>query len=198
MQQFLDGHDPSLPVIIILQLCKLKKMTAANVELTQVVSQMFVPPVLSVADDLLQTPRMTIEDLIESTQDSYTVISARCPVPRYKVHLQVIDDTRSITFVMFDRVVFQVVGLTAQDLLDYMNNDPSSPPYPRELDLFVNKWMLFKAEVTDANLYRNWRGYNVKKVTSDADVISRFTSLHGIQVRFCQCQFQSLRMWFIS
>ncbi|PNX66778.1 hypothetical protein L195_g055274 [Trifolium pratense] len=67
-------------------------MTAANVELTQVVSQMFVPPVLSVADDLLQTPRMTIEDLIESTQDSYTVISARCPVPRFISKLLMIQD----------------------------------------------------------------------------------------------------------
>ncbi|PNY15141.1 replication protein A 70 kDa DNA-binding subunit [Trifolium pratense] len=251
MQQFLDGHDPSLPVIIILQLCKLKKylgvmgvsnsfygtklflnadmpdvasyierMNAANVELTQVVSQMSGPPVISVADDLLQTPRMTIEDLIESTQKCCGSVLAwgcefdmdagwfyqactkcssrisfvsgqlycdkckmpRTAVPRYKVHLQVIDDTGSITFVMFDRVVFQVVGLTAQDLLDSMNNDASSPPYPPQLDMFVNKWMLFKVEVSDANLYRNWRGYNVKKVTSDDNVISQFTALHGIKL----------------
>jgi hypothetical protein len=46
-----------------------------------------------------------------------------CPIGvRYKVHLQVIDDTGSITFVMFDRVVSQVLGRTAQDLLDAMNN----------------------------------------------------------------------------
>jgi hypothetical protein len=43
-------------------------MDVANVELTQVVSQMSGPMVLSVADDLLQTPRMTIEDLIDSTK----------------------------------------------------------------------------------------------------------------------------------
>jgi hypothetical protein len=43
-------------------------MNIANVELTQVVSQVSGPVVLSVADDLLQTPRMTIEDLIESTE----------------------------------------------------------------------------------------------------------------------------------
>ncbi|XP_045798032.1 uncharacterized protein LOC123892275 [Trifolium pratense] len=195
-------------------------MNAANVELTQVVSQMSGPPILSVSDDLLQTPRMTIEGLIESTQKCYGSVLAwacefdmeagwfyqactkcasrinfvsgqlycdkckmpRTAVPRYKVHLQVIDDTGSITFVMFDRVVFQVVGLTAQDLLDAMNNDPSSPSYPKELDMFVNKWMLFKVEVTDANFYRNWRGYNVKKVTSDEDIIKRFTSLHGINL----------------
>ncbi|PNX80985.1 replication protein A 70 kDa DNA-binding subunit, partial [Trifolium pratense] len=92
MQQFLDSHDPYLPLIIILQLCKLKKflgsmgisnsfygsesflnaeipeMNAANVELTQLVSQTTGPALINVAHDLLQTPKMTIEDLIESTQ----------------------------------------------------------------------------------------------------------------------------------
>jgi hypothetical protein len=31
------------------------------------------------------------------------------------------DDTGSITFIMFDRVVTQFIGRTAQDLLDTMN-----------------------------------------------------------------------------
>jgi hypothetical protein len=42
--------------------------------------------------------------------------------------------------------------------------------------------MLFKVEVTDANLFRNWRGYAVKKLTSDEEIINRFTTLHGINV----------------
>ncbi|GAU39680.1 hypothetical protein TSUD_320940 [Trifolium subterraneum] len=193
MQQFIDGHDSSLPVIMVLQLGKLKKylgegsmgisnsfygtklflnaqipevttyierMIAANVELTQVVSQMSGPVIMTVADDLLQTPRMTIEDLIESNQKCFGSVLAwayefdtdagwfyqactrcasritfivgqlycdkckmpRTAIPRFKVHLQVIDDTGSITFIMFDRVVSQVLGRTAQDLLDTMNN----------------------------------------------------------------------------
>jgi hypothetical protein len=48
----------------------------------------------------------------------------------------------------------------------------------------VDKRMLFKIEVTDANLYRNWRCYTVKKVTDDDDIISHFASLHGINVYF--------------
>ncbi|PNY14280.1 replication factor A protein [Trifolium pratense] len=244
MQRFLDSNDPSLPVIIILQLCSMgvsnsfygsklylnaelpdvasyiERMNVANVELTQVVSQMSGPPIISVADDLLQTPRMTIEDLIESTQKCCGSVLAwacefdmdagwfyqactrcasrinfvagqlycdkckmpRTAVPRYKLNLQVIDNTGSITFVMFDRVVFQVVGLTAQDMLDSMNNDPNSTTYPRELDVFINKRMLFKVEVTDANLYRNWRGYTVKKMTADEEIINQFTTLHGISL----------------
>jgi hypothetical protein len=48
--------------------------------------------------------------------------------------------------------------------------------------VFVNRRMLFKVEVTDANLYRNWRGYTVKKLSDEEDVINRFTELHGINV----------------
>ncbi|MCI09205.1 replication protein A 70 kDa dna-binding subunit, partial [Trifolium medium] len=67
MQQFLDTHDSSLPVIPEV-FDYIERMNVANVELTQVVSQMTRPVMLSVADDLLQTPKMTIEDLIESTE----------------------------------------------------------------------------------------------------------------------------------
>jgi hypothetical protein len=45
-------------------------MNASNVELTQCVSQMTGPTLISTADDLLQTRRMTIEDLIEATEVS--------------------------------------------------------------------------------------------------------------------------------
>jgi pilus assembly protein TadC len=43
-------------------------MNVSNVELTQCVSQMTGPTLISTADDLLQTKRMTIEDLIEATK----------------------------------------------------------------------------------------------------------------------------------
>ncbi|KAK2378193.1 replication protein A 70 kDa DNA-binding subunit [Trifolium repens] len=244
MQRFLDTHDPSLPVLTVIDSgvmgisnafygTKLffnadipevtdyvERMNAANVELTQVLSQVSGPPMLSIADDLLQTRRMTIEDLIESTEKCYGTVLAwaceidnesgwcyqactrcasritfmggqlycvkcnvpRTSVPRFKVNLQVMDDTGSITFIMFDRVVAQFIGRTAQDLLDAANRGPNSGAYPNELDVFVNKRMLFKVEVTDANLFRNWRGYAVKKLSSDEELINRFTALHGINV----------------
>ncbi|KAK2386767.1 replication protein A 70 kDa DNA-binding subunit [Trifolium repens] len=249
MQQFLDKHDPALPVIIIFQLCKLKKylgfmgisnsfhgsklflnaglpdvsdyierMNVSNVELTQCVSQMTGPTLISTADDLLQTKRMTIEDLIEATERCHGSVLAwtcefatdagwfyqactkcssrigfiggqlycqkcrlpRTAIPKFKVHLEVIDNTGSITFILFDRVVSQVVGRTAQDLLDSISDNQRDSPFPSELDVFVNKRMLFKVEVTDANLYRNWRGYTVKKLSDEETIITRFTELHGI------------------
>jgi len=43
-------------------------LNEADVSLSQVMSQMTAPPLLSVSEDLLQTQRMTIEDLIEATE----------------------------------------------------------------------------------------------------------------------------------
>jgi hypothetical protein len=57
--------------------------------------------------------------------------------------------------------------------------------------------MLFKVEVTDANLFRNWRGYAVKKLSSDEELINRFTALHGINV-YLQFGFLILHFSLVS
>jgi len=54
--------------------------------------------------------------------------------------------------------------------------------YPAELNAFVDKRMLFKVEVSDANLFRNWHSYTVKKMSSDDEIINRFLILHGLKV----------------
>jgi membrane protein required for beta-lactamase induction len=56
-------------------------------------------------------------------------------------------------------------------------------PYPPDLDIFVDKRALFKVEVSDANLFRNWQSFTVKKLTLDDDTINRFLTLHGLNVR---------------
>lgn len=66
---------------------------------------------------------------------------------RFKVHLQVIDNTGSTTFILFDRVVSQVLGRTVHELLDGMANRNHVAPYPPDLDIFVDKHALFKVEV---------------------------------------------------
>lgn len=43
-------------------------------------------------------------------------------VPRFKLHVIVMDDIGSTTFVLFDRIVTQIVGRNVQDLIDEMEN----------------------------------------------------------------------------
>jgi len=62
----------------------------------------------------------------------------------------------------------------------YRGNDLTD--YPTELNVFVDKRMLFKVKVSDANLFRNWRSYTVKKLTDNDEIIKNFLALHGISV----------------
>ena len=45
-----------------------RRLDGTNLQLTPVISQMTGPVVLSLSDDLLQTQRMTIGELIEATE----------------------------------------------------------------------------------------------------------------------------------
>lgn len=67
------------------------------------------------------------------------------------------------SFVKFDRVVSRAVGRWSQSFLDAISEANTSAECPLELKMFVDKRMLFKVEVSDANLYRNRRNYIVKK-----------------------------------
>lgn len=49
------------------------RMNGGDVELTQVVSQMSGPTIVPLSDDLLQTQRMTIEDLIETSEVEFLI-----------------------------------------------------------------------------------------------------------------------------
>jgi len=82
---------------------------------------------------------------------------------RYKLHVQVIDSSGSTGFILFDRNVSAFVSRSVQDLIDAQPNNAKD--YPAELDLFIGKQMLFKVEVTEANLLHNWRSYAVKRTT---------------------------------
>lgn len=93
-----------------------------------------------------------------------------------------IDNTGSTTFVLFDWVVSQAVGRSAQSYLDAMSEATTAAECPQDLKMFVDKRMLFKVEVSDANLYHNWRGYTVKKMTMNDRIIKQIIDLHGISL----------------
>ncbi|GAU47014.1 hypothetical protein TSUD_403240 [Trifolium subterraneum] len=146
MQQFIDGHDSTLPVIMVLQFGKLKKyLGSMGVSNAFYGTKLFLNGQIPEVAAYIEKHVLDVLQELLSLVASYTVTNAKCHE-------------------------LQFLGRW------------SSNNYPSELDVFVEKRLLFKVEVTDANLYRNWRGYTVKKVTDDADTIARFISLHGITV----------------
>ncbi|XP_045817061.1 uncharacterized protein LOC123910068 isoform X2 [Trifolium pratense] len=195
------------------------RMNSGEVELTQGVSKITGHVVVPLADDLMQTQRMTIEELVESPNPcSGSVLATVCEietgstwyyqactecaasisllngqlycgkcgqnrtaVSRFKVHVVVMDDSGSITFVLFDRVVTEILGRNVADLIAEFNQGIGSDSYPPDLNMFINKQMLFKVEITKGHVNKRYNNYNVKRATDDAAIIQKFISLHNIK-----------------
>ncbi|KAK2375834.1 calcium-dependent protein kinase [Trifolium repens] len=67
-------------------------------------------------------------------------------------------------------VVSQMTGPITLSL--FASDTAEDLVYPPELNVFVEKKMLFKGEVSDANLFHNWHGYIVKKLTENENITS--------------------------
>lgn len=148
---------------------------AIEVTVTQGLSQASETLMVPLADDQLQSRMMTIEELIESSEQCNVIVfasicgiepeynwyydactkcaarikiiagrmfCARCNqsrnvVPRFKLHVELIDNTRSTSFILFDRNVANHVGRSVQDLIDAQGQASNSLGYPKELELLV-------------------------------------------------------------
>lgn len=102
-------------------------------------------------------------------------------VPRYKLHVIVMDDTGSTNFVLFDRNATQLIGRNAQDLINDMEKAKKEDEYPADFNTLMDKEYLFKMEVGEGNVSRKYRNYVVKKVTDDADAIAEFVSKYNLK-----------------
>ncbi|XP_045803893.1 uncharacterized protein LOC123897334 [Trifolium pratense] len=92
------------------------------------------------------------------------------------------DDSGSITFVLFDRVVTEILGRNVADLIAEFNRGIGSDSYPPDLNMFINKQMLFKVGITKGHVNKRYKNYNVKRATVDAAIIQKFISLHNIKM----------------
>jgi hypothetical protein len=62
-------------------------------------------------------------------------------------------------------------------------NTNSAGDYPEDFNMFIDKQMLFKVEVSRGNVNYGWRNYAVKKATDEPDIIQHFLAKHNIQVK---------------
>jgi len=58
----------------------------------------------------------------------------------------------------------------------------SSREYPADLDVLLDKQMLFKVEVSRGNINYGWRNYAGKRATSDGNIIQQFIKKHELKV----------------
>lgn len=82
------------------------------------------------------------------------------------------DDTGSVSFLMFDRDVTRLMGLSAADIRDRQGKSGDMESFPHELDNMVNKLLAFKIQITKHNLNKTYQVYTVQKLCDDPDVIA--------------------------
>ncbi|XP_061373332.1 uncharacterized protein LOC133315678, partial [Gastrolobium bilobum] len=73
--------------------------------------------------------------------------------PKFCVQLRVVDNTDSASFILFDRDCVALLGMSAADLREkHFKRGDDFEHYPKELNVLIDKSMLFKVNVKKNNL----------------------------------------------
>ncbi|KAL7120564.1 hypothetical protein ACP275_02G129300 [Erythranthe tilingii] len=102
-------------------------------------------------------------------------------IPRYRIQVLVFDVTGSISLVMFDKVVTQIIGKKAADILGDLEKEDLTDAVPNEFDALIDKEFIFKVDIGAMNIFNNWSVYTVKTVSGDDELIQKFRAMHSIQ-----------------
>lgn len=101
------------------------------------------------------------------------------------------DSTGTAIFVLFNRVVSDFLGKTAQQVIE---TAAPGTTFPDDFNLFHGKELLFKIAILEGNITQSWQHFAVKRVTSDAEIIKAFVEKHPVHV----CSFTLFRLDSLS
>ncbi|XP_022027961.1 uncharacterized protein LOC110929144 [Helianthus annuus] len=97
---------------------------------------------------------------------------------KFKVQVQVQDESGSVSFVMFDRDVQKLLGLAASDIRERQVK-ANDTRFPHEIFRLVDKKAAFKIDVSEFNLKNDYRIYTVQKTTDDPVIIAELVGGDG-------------------
>lgn len=97
---------------------------------------------------------------------------------RLKIKIEVVDETESASFTLFDNDIIRLVNKTAYELRKSQPEEDDS--LPEELYEIVGKRLLFLVFVSEYNIKNNYQVYTVSKYTDDEVLIRMFKKKSGI------------------
>ncbi|XP_012833368.1 PREDICTED: uncharacterized protein LOC105954240 [Erythranthe guttata] len=97
-------------------------------------------------------------------------------IPRYRIEVTIVDSTSSTSLVLFDEMVKQFIGKSASEVVGNMKKEQLSNTLPVEFQMLVNKEFLFKIQISEMNVKKNWSLSTVKTMTNDKEKIQKFKS----------------------
>ncbi|XP_074278221.1 replication protein A 70 kDa DNA-binding subunit A-like [Silene latifolia] len=96
---------------------------------------------------------------------------------RYKVVFKVEDDSGSASLLMFCREMIQLIQKTAVDLRETLIKNGEDGLFPIEFDDLLEKQFLFKLNISEYNLSKNYKVYTVSRITDDPELLSAHFAL---------------------
>lgn len=93
------------------------------------------------------------------------------PSYRIRIYIRVQDDTGIACLTMFERDVTRIVSKKAATLFAKMNNMERFVPYPEEFNQLLDKQFVFKVNVSDFNLNKNYKCFTINRLTDNEEVI---------------------------
>ncbi|KAF8097473.1 hypothetical protein N665_0288s0006 [Sinapis alba] len=159
-------------------------------------------------DFFIHTPRKTIEEVLSSRQkvlmvpnDSTddgndgnvfecTYFCVKCNsynptlLPRYKLHVVVLDSSSNTKFLLFDNLVNQLLHLPCTELTGPITNEIQEPGVLlAAINNLVGKTYLFKIAIERENYLYKHPTFKVLKIITNAEMISQFDVTHSPTVR---------------
>ncbi|KAL6513856.1 hypothetical protein OROHE_019312 [Orobanche hederae] len=95
--------------------------------------------------------------------------------PGFKVGVIAMDNTSSVSLILFDQHVNQLLGHNAEDLKEKVEQQGGSDfTFPDELNDLKGTMCLFKFEVSDYNIQSKYHHYTISTLSKDKDEIESF------------------------
>ncbi|KAL3648867.1 hypothetical protein CASFOL_005270 [Castilleja foliolosa] len=100
-------------------------------------------------------------------------------IHRYKLQLEVLDQTSNVSILCWDREAEKLIGRPCQELRkEYEKNlKAENMDLPHDLNKLVDQTILFKVKVERKNLHKENAVFPVTRLVTDPDVVSKYNSL---------------------
>nr|VDC99798.1 unnamed protein product [Brassica oleracea] len=117
-------------------------------------------------------------DFDDEGNDEDPMFSYYCPkckvsnpklLPRYKLHLIILDSTENSKFLLFDNLAIQLLHQPCTEL------EPAA--IPLALNNLIGKTYLFKVGIKRENYLYKHDTYNISKIITNHDIISEFQTI---------------------
>ncbi|XP_056864303.1 replication protein A 70 kDa DNA-binding subunit C-like [Raphanus sativus] len=138
------------------------------------------------AKKALLIPNENEDDGDDGNGDGFTYYCVKCKVykpklmPRYKLHVVVLDNTGNAKFLLFDNLAFQLLHTPCLELTGPNVTEIQEPnEIPQALTNLIGKTYLFKIGVEKENFVYKHDTFKVLKIITNEDTISEFHETSG-------------------